>query len=252
MLGGGLFLYKVVLGPTHTSVTQDSDFTIQHLSVAQIPAALGAVLAIASGDELSFDANGVVIQPIMATNPQLGLRARMDGHLGHSLDRITLDLSLDTVPWPGPQWRNVPGTLPQQPAVRLLTHPLEGVMAGKVEGMLRRGATNTRYKDYFDIARLAQTQDFGAATLDRALRDMCAQHQTPFVPNTVFLDPSFPTDTQQLSGWQSFVTTISAPGGACSMPAFADVIELLQRLYLPILQGSAGITTWSHQTGRWQ
>ncbi len=248
ILGGGLFLYKVVLGPTRTRVTQDSDFTLLGLTPAQVPAALQAIVAQTIADELVFDPQTVVVQPIMVAQPQMGLRARFTGHLGQAVDRVTLDLSSEPIPRPGPQLRNVPATLPQQSAVSVLTYPVEGVMAGKVEGMLRRGPLNTRFKDYYDLYRLAQTQDFVADAVDLALRDVCAHHQTPLAPNSVFLDPAFPTDPVQLSGWQRFVNATYLPGG---MPSFADVIDLIRRLYVPLLQGIVGGLRWDHLQGRW-
>jgi hypothetical protein len=249
ILGGGLFLYKVVLGPTRTRVTQDSDFTILGLSQSQVTTALQTIMALPAGDELVFDPLTLIVQSIITTQPQMGLRARIAGQLGHASDRVTLDLAFDPVPWPGPQWRNVPATLPHQPVIPLLTYPLEGIMAGKVEGMLRRGATNTRFKDYYDLYRLAQTQQFAATDLEHALRDMCHQHNTPFAPNAVFLDPAFPADPFQVSGWQRFVNATRVPG---SMPGFAEAIDFVRRLYLPLLQGAVSGQQWDHTTYRWQ
>jgi hypothetical protein len=252
VLGGALLLYKLVLGPTQARLTQDSDFSADGLpaDARALESALQTVIAQPVTDELLFDPTSVLVTSIMAGNPQAGLHARLTGYLGKARDTVSLDCSFGPVFPPGPQLRQLPSTLPGEPSIPVWTVPLEDILGGKVEGMLRRGAANTRYKDYWDVARLAETQDFQGDLLCSTLVDTCAYYGTPLTASgEVFASATFPTDPTQIANWQRFLARMR--GTALSMPAFATVIQQVRAFYGPVLADQVQGKTWRHQAGLW-
>jgi hypothetical protein len=253
VLGGALFLFKLVLGPLQARLTQDSDFSVLGLpnDTSALQNIIQAIVVISFPDELQFDPTSVLVAPIMIGNPQLGLQGRITGFLGKARDTVTLDCSFSPVFPPGPQLRQVPSSLPGQAPIPIWTVPLEDIMADKVEGMLRRGATNTRYKDYWDIARLAETRDFAGSLLTSTLRDTCAYYGTTFAAsNEVFVSPAFPIDPAQVANWQRFLNQLR--GSSLAMPTFTSVIQRVRDLYGPVLSNAVGNRSWSHQAQQWQ
>jgi len=252
VLGGAMVLYKIGLGPLRARHTQDADFSVQGLpnDSPSIRRLLQTIVALPAPDELRFDPASVTVAPILLANPQLGLQAHIAGFLGKARDIITLDCSFDPIAPPGPQQSALPPTLPGAPPIALLIVPVEGIMAGKVESMLRRGATNTRYKDYWDIAQLAATRAFAGDHLQVALRATCAAHGTPLDPTAVALaSPTFPTDPTQLTNWANFLTRLRT---AQAQPiAFSEAIARLRALYTPVVLGAVAGKTWSPHTQQW-
>lgn len=267
VLGGAFFLYKLALGPAHARFTQDSDFSVWGIrtDASTLQAAIQSIVAQPSGDELEFDPTTISVTAIMTGNPQGGWYVRVVGYLGKARDTISLDCSFDPIFPPGPQLRQVPTTLPSQPPIPVWTVPLEDIMAGKVEAMLRRGRSNTRFKDYWDLAQLAMTQDFTGDLLISTLQATCAYHGTPFMSTgEVFASPTFAIDPTQVAGWQQFLSRLRGPvrvptqgppyaaPSFPSFPSFADVVTSVRALYRPVLEGVAGGRTWSHQARAWQ
>ena len=253
VLGGALLLYKLVLGPALARLTQDSDFSVQVLpaDAHAIQAVIQAIVTPILSDELVFDPTSVFVAPNMAGNPQAGLHARLTGYLGKARDTVSLDCSFGPVFPPGPQLRQLPSTLPGQPPIPVWTMPLEDILAGKVEGMLRRGASSTRYKDFWDVARLAETQDFQGDLLRSTLVDTCAYYGTPLTTSSeVFASVTFPTDQAQVANWQRFLARIR--GTALAMPTFTTVIQQVRALYGPVLTDQMHGKTWHHQSAGWQ
>ena len=149
-----------------------------------------------------------------------------------------------------PELRHISPTLSGQALISVWTMPLEEVMADKVEGMLRRGTANTRYKDYWDISRLAETQDFAGDRLESTLQATCAYYGTLMtVTGDVFSSMAFLQDTIQMAHWQQYLTQVQRT--AMVLPTFTEVITLIRKLYVPVLQGTASGQTWSHQVQQW-
>jgi len=256
VLGGAMVLFKIGLGPMQARHTQDADFSVQGLpndaqTIRTLLQTIAGLSPAPVADELAFDPSSVVVAPILLAQPQIGLQARLSGTLGKARDTITLDCSFDPIVPPGPQLRDLPATLPGTLPIPLWTVPLEGIMAGKIESMLRRGATTTRYKDYWDIARLAEIQTFSGDRVFAALQATCAQHGTQLDPSAeVFASPTFPTDPLQEANWGHFLARLHSATPSAS--SFAEVIQRVRALYRPVIQGSVSGKTWSPLSRSWQ
>jgi hypothetical protein len=255
VLGGAYTLYKVALGPTRMRLTQDADYSVN--GVANDPTALrdalAAICVLGAPDLALFDPNSILVAPILPTQPDAGLQARLTAYIGKARDTVTLDCSFSPVFPPGPQAQSLPATLPGDNDIPVWTVPLEDIMAGKVESMLRRGATSTRFKDYWDIAQLARTLDFDGAQVASTLLATCAYRGTALdITNVVFADVAFLTDPQQLAGWSRFLNRLRGTGAPPL--TFTEAIGTVRALYGPVIAGQISPQTmrhWSHVTHAW-
>ena len=255
VLGGGLFLWKVTLGLQSSRPTQDADFTCLWPVPADangLRAVLQQIVAVPAADPLMFAVHDIALHPILQGRPDLGQRARLPVYLGKAQQVLSLDLTFGTALLGAPQLRQIPTTLDPSVTIPVLTYPLESVMAGKVAAALKHGAQNTRYKDYFDLYLLAQSQDFNGTGLYCALALISqAEGFALDATNEVFASPGFLTDPVQLAGWAAFVR-ITNKVRAVVMPDFATALTLVRALYVPVLTGAAQGQIWDHTTQRWR
>jgi Nucleotidyl transferase AbiEii toxin, Type IV TA system len=255
ILSGAYTLYKVALGPTRMRLTQGAEYSVN--GVANDPTALrdalAAICVVGAPDLALFDPDSILVALIMPNHPDAGLQARITAYIGKARDTVTLDCSFNPVFPPGPQTRLLPATLPPESDIPVWTVPVEDIMAGKVESMLRRGAANTRFKDYWDIAQLTRTLDFDGALLSSTLLATCAYHGTALdTTNVVFAGAAFLTDPAQLAGWSRFLKRLRG-SGAPSL-TFTEAIAAVRALYGPVIAGQITpqtTRTWSHGAHTW-
>jgi hypothetical protein len=115
-------------------------------------------------------------------------------------------------------------TLLDFPAPRLRAYPRESVVAEKVEAIVQLGMANTRMKDFYDLAVLANNFEFEAELLVRALRATFERRKTA-LPRTrpVALTPAFFEDPTKRTQWSGFLRK-SGITGAMSL---AETVEVL-------------------------
>ena len=100
----------------------------------------------------------------------------------------------------------------------------ETVVAEKVDAMVQLGMANSRMKDFFDIAWLADRFSFDGALLARAIRTTFERRRTAFprgVP--VALTSAFADDSMKRTQWGAFVGKVGAARSADLPTAIARV-----------------------------
>ena len=92
------------------------------------------------------------------------------------------------------------------PAVHMRMYPIETVVAEKFETMVKRGLSNTRMKDYYDLFILCETRSFDIAALRLAITRTFDTRATPLpeIELPVGLTPAYAADKS--SQWLSFLT----------------------------------------------
>lgn len=249
LLGGGLLLYRVALGPQVARQTQDADFLcrLEHNPTALV-AALQAITQLPSPDSIRFDPE-IRLSPIETAGPDGGYRARIQGQVGVARAILWLDLAWEPVTVP-PEEVALPTLLNPAVSVPILGCAIEAILADKIASMLMRGPRNSRSKDYYDVWLLARSRDFQGETLETALRATCAWQGTAFdAAAEIFSAGDFLTNAHQLRLWQRFVTEVGLEGRA---PTFAEAIQAVRALYGPVLSGHVQGHTWDHTSQRWQ
>jgi predicted nucleotidyltransferase component of viral defense system len=154
-------------------------------------------------DGLEFDPASVKGETIVEDGDYHGVRVTLIGHLGNARASVQIDIGFGDAVTPAPNEIMYPVLL-DFPAPKLSAYPAETVIAEKFEVMLKRGAANSRVKDYHDIWWLAQAQPFDGATLADAVRATCARRGTPVIASPVALTSVLASDPAKIAQWRAF------------------------------------------------
>jgi hypothetical protein len=131
----------------------------------------------ASDDGLKFDATTLSAAPIREDNIYGGIRIELLATLGTARIPMQVDVGFGDAVTPEPSELTLPVLL-DFPAPTLRAYAKETVIAEKFHAMVSLGMTNSRMKDFFDIAWLANNFAFDEAVLGNAIRATFARRET--------------------------------------------------------------------------
>lgn len=250
-LGGSQRLYRrdILQGLIGARPTQDIDFRCQlENNPAVLLEMVRQITSLPAEDGVAFDAS-IQLKPILEQTGHPGMQVRVDGFVGVARATLWCDLAFGTPLVPGQETLLFPRLLHPDESLAVHSYPLEAVLAGKLAALLKHGNQDSRCKDAYDIWFLAQRLDFIGATLRAALEAACTYQGVPLDPDAeAFASPAFLTDAHQLSLWDQFARRIGTRG---EVPAFAVAMEMVRRLYGPVLRGEVGGKLWDHRVLRW-
>lgn len=218
-----------------------------------IRAAMAAVCAVpCPEDGLAFDPESIRVQVIRDVQEHGGVRVRLRASLGPAVLPLQVDIGFGDAITPEREESAYP-TLLDQPVPRLWTYPRETFVAEKFEAMVRLGPTNTRMKDFWDVAALAARFDFDGETLRTALDETFQRRGTTHteeLPDA--LRPAFYQDAGRAGYWQAFLRK----AGAGVTPADFNAVGERVRAFLgpvreSLIRGEAFTRTWP-AGGPWQ
>jgi hypothetical protein len=135
-------------------------------------------------DGLNLDPATVSVAPIRKGVRYGGLRVTLLGHLGNARLPLQIDVGLGDV------YRSEVVTIPpllELPAAELRAYAKETVVAEKLEAMVSLGVANSRMKDFYDLAALAEEFPFQGQTVVDAIAETFGRRQTP-LPETAFAE----------------------------------------------------------------
>lgn len=107
-----------------------------------------------------------------------GVRVVLLAHVASARVRLQVDVGFGDAIRPPAAVIDFPVLL-DFPAPRLRGYPRETVVAEKLEAMVQLGISNSRMKDFFDVALLARVFDFDGELLSRAIRATFERRGTP-------------------------------------------------------------------------
>lgn len=191
-------------------------------------------------DGVMFDPESVSAQPIREDNAYGGTRVTLVGRLGSAKIPLQIDVGLGDVVTPQPNQVVLPSFLDSVPPTVMQGYPVETAIAEKFEAMVSLGMTNSRMKDLFDIALLADTMTLASSELGSAVKATFQRRRTE-IPRELptALTESFLVDPQVLARWNAFTkkNRISDPHSDLSY-----VQARISNLLMPIVNnGSSGI-----------
>jgi hypothetical protein len=101
-------------------------------------------------DGLVLDPATVDAEVIREDEDYDGVRVTMVAQLGRAVILVQVDIGFGDAVTPAPLEAVLPPLL-DFPAVHMRMYPVETVIAEKFETMVKRGLSNTRMKDYYDL-----------------------------------------------------------------------------------------------------
>lgn len=164
-----------------------------------------AVIPSAPDDGVVFLPESVAVTAIREADQYGGERVRLDGRLGTVRLSLQIDVGIGDAVYPPPEWLEYPSLL-DVPRPMLRTYQPETSIAEKLHAMVELGESNSRMKDYFDVAELARIRDFDGAAMSRAIRETFERRDTPLVAVPIGLTSSFGRDPGKQRQWEAFVS----------------------------------------------
>jgi hypothetical protein len=218
---------------------------------ANLIATFRALAAMDLGDGIVFDPASVKANAIREDNTYGGTRIMLVGRIGSARCALQIDVGFGDAVTPGPQTVAYPTLLSDFAAPLLRVYPVYTVIAEKYQAMVMLGHANSRMKDFFDLAVIAQRTELDGATLAAAIAATFARRQTALpAQRPLALTPQFSEDAAKLRQWQAFLNKNRIT--AASLP---DTVTLLNDLLWPPTQvaaaNSPATATWRPHALRW-
>ncbi len=195
-------------------------------------------------DGLIFDLSTLRVQAIREDNRHGGMRATLQAHLAGARIPIQIDVGFGDVVTPAATYLEFPTLLEGMPSPSVLAYPIETVVAEKVEAMVDLGISNSRMKDFTDIAVAARRAAFDGASLVEAIRATFHRRGTA-IPGDEFvaLTDTFIHDAAAQANWKAFARRSQAPFE--SLEQLVSELRTFLRVPLKRARAEAGVT------GRW-
>jgi hypothetical protein len=223
--------------------TRDADLLARGVSndESELRALVGEIATISMPDGVSFDVTEISVERIREDADYEGVRLALPTSLAGASLKLRLDLSFgDPVE---PKRIDYP-TLLDDPDFRLLSYPLESVIAEKTDTMISLGDANTRDRDYGDVYLLSQIHPVEAKPLRRALRTVAEHRHHEVRPLGPVLETLRETRQQP---WEAFRVRVGLTG----LPErFSDVVDGVVE-FIDGLQAE-NISRWNPARRRWE
>jgi predicted nucleotidyltransferase component of viral defense system len=160
----GAMLFAVRVGEQYRP-TRDLD--LLGLGEASEAAVATAVRDIATtkvdNDGLVFDVDGLEVHAIREDNAYGGIRAVMQARLAEARIHVQIDVGFGDAITPAATDLDFPTLLADMPSPNVLAYPTDTIVAEKVEAMVHLGLSNSRMKDFTDLAIAARRAAFEEA-----------------------------------------------------------------------------------------
>ena len=151
VLKGGLLISSMTGVAQRTTMDMDTTVIGMDMDEGMVSEAVAAICAVdvADGMEYSFER----IEPIREGDEYANWRAHLRARYGKIDVPVKIDITTEDEIVPGRIEYRYP-LMFEEGSVRVLSYPLETVLAEKLETVVSRGIANTRGRDYYDIHTL--------------------------------------------------------------------------------------------------
>jgi hypothetical protein len=157
-------------------------------------------------DGIVFDANSTKGTTIRKEAGYGGVRIDLIGHLDGARIALQVDIGFGDAVTPAPEAISYPVLLADLPAPKLRAYPKYTVVAEKFHAICVLGMSNTRMKDYFDLAILLGEGTLDEEQLKRAIEATFARRKTPLPMSLpAGLSDTFAMDTTKQTRWAAFL-----------------------------------------------
>jgi hypothetical protein len=229
----GAMLFAVRIGEPYRP-TRDLDLLgTGEPSEGAIEAAVRDIVTTHSEDDgVSFDLDTLQVHPIREDNRYGGLRAIMQARLSEARIHVQIDIGFGDAITPAALDLEFPTLLVNMPPPNVLAYPTETIVAEKVEAMVDLGRSNSRMKDFTDLAMAARRVAFDGDALVAAIRATFRRRQTPLPDGEIVaLTEAFSGDERAQANWHAFAGRNQLRG----FGSLAQVVAELRPFLLPPL-----------------
>lgn len=242
----GATLFTVWTGEPHRA-TRDVDFlSFGDREPARLRDAFSRILGSeAPQDGVVFDLARIVAAPIRDDQPYGGVRIGLEAAIATARLRLQVDVGFGDAITPEAAVVELPGLL-DFPRARLRCYPKETVVAEKFEALTKLGMSNSRMKDFFDLAWMASHFEFDGPTLVRAIRATFERRGTtvPARP-PVGMTAAFAEAPGKQSQWTGFLRKSASAASMDLASVISTLAEFLEAPRQAAATGSDFSARWS-------
>jgi len=204
ILKGGFYL-SLVLGLQSRSTT-DIDFLLrdERLDAANIASLFEDIIAMPMDDGISYEF--VAISPIRKDDIYGGFNITLLSRLENIKQRISIDVSAGDPITPREVAYGYKRMFSGE-TLGIKAYNLETILAEKLQTILRRGAFNTRSKDFYDVYIIYKLKWDGVSKdqLAQAFEKTCEHRSTTFTKEAMSgITENLDKDTNLKTRWMSF------------------------------------------------
>jgi predicted nucleotidyltransferase component of viral defense system len=204
-LKGGALLYAF---ENETSrPTMDLDLLGLHISNEQVK--LTSVFKtiseiVCEEDGVLFLSEAIQTSVLQKEGRYSGVRLKIEGRLGNIKQILQIDVGFGDVVTPAPIEMTYPTLLPM-PSPQIMAYSVETVIAEKFEAMINLAAQNTRMKDFYDVYKLLNSNNYRTDILAEAISNTFKQRATLIVDNPVVFTQEFAENSNRQIQWNAFL-----------------------------------------------
>lgn len=212
--------------------TRDIDFLELQAAadLAGLVANIREICAIPADDGIAFDGETVRAEEIRENQKYNGARVKFTAQLGSAVVRLQIDVGYGDVIVPAAQEITFPILLDDQPAPEILVYSKESAIAEKFEAIVSLNVVNSRMKDFYDIAFMAEHSRFELAVLRNALNATFNRRGTSLNDRNIVFSDDFRNDSDKQQQWTAFLNRHKLD----AEPVFSIVVERLYRFLEPV------------------
>ena len=168
VLKGGLLISSMTGIAQRTAMDMDATVVGMDMDEGTVSAAISSICSVAVGDGMEYSFERV--EPIRADDEYANWRAHLRVGYGKIDAPIKVDITTGDEIVPGLIEYRYP-LMFEEGSVRVLSYPLETVLAEKLETVVSRGIANTRGRDFYDIHALMRlkSKDIDRRSLHKAI-----------------------------------------------------------------------------------
>ena len=172
---GGVLL-RTLLPANLRRSTKDIDLAADGLTQSDIHRYAIEACAVDCGDGCTYDPASVRTGPIIGARAS-GVRVTARGKCGSSVLEAQCDIGFGDVWSPGAQRILMPSMVDIMPGVAVAAYHPATIVAEKYHAMVDKGLENSRMKDFFDIAAIADHLNINGDHLVAAITDTFANRR---------------------------------------------------------------------------
>lgn len=186
-------------------------------------------------DGMIFQSDTIKVEDIRENESYGGRRTTFIGMLGNARINLQIDVGIGDAVTPDPDWLDTTSLL-GMPTAHLRAYRPETSIAEKFQAMVDLGSANTRMKDFFDIAALAQHETFDGVTLAAAIMATFERRKTALPKELpIALTTKFATDATKQKQWTAFIERSRIKNSA----KFEATLAIVKGFLWPAIQAAA-------------
>ena len=204
VIKGGMLISSLVGVASRTTMDLDTTITGFTLTRESAEKVFREVAVIDADDDWAFEFDRT--EDIRETDDYPGIRVYLKAAYPSMVVPLKIDVTTGDSITPGPVAYDYP-LLFDGGSIRLMSYPLETVLAEKFETVVSRGVTNTRPRDFYDILLLWRTRGDKCEipTLWEALERTCAKRgSTEMMEHWQTILDEVATDKAMLVLWDKY------------------------------------------------